>query len=298
MLDQFEHTWIEKMEQQLRENPAVAVALLQNAATDASPAMFAHIEYLLAQCYRKLHQQQNEETALLNCIQFFKTVADKEHYYFCNIGLAKVNANFGRYAIAETYLSAAQDLANEAQNCEWMIRVYDNLGLLNSRMSRYEESVRYYTEALRLLRSNAGSKQLQSMKTNVYLGNVYIKMKLYDRAYDHFTMALTELQADFNSYDSQMPLRGLAYLFLDQKKPEAAKRFLDKAHQQLETKGDLISKMRLTLLDAEYLKQMGAYLEAKELLTAGLQLFHQQEVAFLKVQYLKAIAELEKQVAG
>jgi tetratricopeptide (TPR) repeat protein len=163
-------------------------------------------------------------------------------------------------------------------------------------MSRNEESVRYYTEALRLLRSNAETKQLQSMKTNVYLGNVYIKMKLYDRAYDHFTMALTELQADFNSYDSQMPLRGLAYLFLDQKKPELAKRFLDKAHQQLAQKGDIISKMRLNLLDAEYLKQMGEGNKAKDILKDGLQLFHQQEVAVLKIQYLNAIADLEKQV--
>lgn len=296
MSDLIQYTWIEKMELLVRENPAEALSQLQNAATEASPAMFAHIEYLLAQCYRKLHQQQNEETALLNCIQYFKTEGEQEHYYFCNIGLAKVNANFGRYAVAEAYLAEAKRLATEAQNCEWLIRVYDNLGLLHSRMSHYEASVSYYTEALRMLRSNAGTKQLQSMKTNVYLGNVYIKMKLYDRAYDHFTMALTELQADFNSYDSQMPLRGLAYLFLDQKKPEAAKRFLDKAHQQLNQNGDIISKMRLNLLDAEYLKQIGEVTQAKEILKEGLQLFQQQEVAVLKVQYLKAIAELEKQM--
>jgi tetratricopeptide (TPR) repeat protein len=88
----------------------------------------------------------------------------------------------------------------------------------------------------------------------------------------------------------------LAYLFLDQQKPAAAKRFLDKAHQLLLQKSDIISEMRLFLLDAEYEKQLGNYDRAKEILESGLRLFQQQEVAVLKIQYLRAIVELDKKI--
>jgi len=288
--------WFSQMEELCSSSPEHAVDGLRAALVDMQEADQAKAHYLLAQCYRKLHQQQNEESALMACIGYFKELGQRELYYFCNIGLAKVNANFGRYEASMNYLKEAQELATEANNREWMIRVYDNLGLLHSRMSRNEESVAYYTEALKLLRNTPGGNQLQSMKTNIYLGNVYIKMKLYDRAYDHFTMALTESKPEFNSYDSQMPLRGLAYLFLDQKKPAAAKRFLDKAHQLLLQKSDIISEMRLFLLDAEYEKQLGNYSRAKEILEGGLRLFQQQEVAVLKIQYLRAMVELDKKI--
>ncbi len=288
--------WFSQMEELCSSSPEQAVDRLRAALVDMKEADQAKAHYLLAQCYRKLHQQQNEESALMACIGYFKESGERESYYFCNIGLAKVNANFGRYEASMNYLKEAQELATEANNREWMIRVYDNLGLLHSRMSRNDESVQYYTEALRLLRNTPGSKQLQSMKTNVYLGNVYIKMKLYDRAYDHFTMALTESKPDFNSYDSQMPLRGLAYLFLDQQKPDVAKRFLEKAHQQLSIKSDIISEMRLYLLDAEYEQQKGDNHASLQILQKGLALFKQQEVAVLKVQYLRAIAAVEKKI--
>ncbi len=286
---------IELLPKQPEEVLVQLQALHQLVQLDGNAQLIAMTNLRIADCYRKLHRQPEEQQALLACIDYFKQKPLSEEYYLCNVGLGRIYANLGKYVESLDYILKSLQIAEEAKNIEWNIRSENNLGLLYGRLFDYDQSIKHYLVAHQLIRKSSIDNPLQSMKTNCFLGNTYTRMRMFDRAYDHFSLAYTEVRSDYNSYDSLMPLRGLAYLYLEQKMPDKAKQFIDKAYDQLKTKSDLFSWVNLYLLDGDYYRQIGDFNKAILLLNKGLKMMETQEVVILRKQLLHALSEVHEQ---
>jgi nitrogen-specific signal transduction histidine kinase/CheY-like chemotaxis protein len=252
-------------------------------------------QYRLAQTYRKLLNQPEELVCLMSCFDYFKDSSLYEEFYKVNISLGRIYANMGKYVESLDYILKSLQIAEDQKKVDWIIRTQNTLGLLYGRLFDYDQSIKHYLVAHQLLRTSTSDSPIQSMKTNCFLGNTYTRMRMFDRAYDHFSMAYTEIRSEYNTYDILMPIRGFAYLYLEQKMPEKAKQFIDRAYERLEQNQELFSLVNLYLLDADYYRQLEKYDASIDLLNKGLKLMEQHDVVILRKQLLHALSEVYQQ---
>ncbi|MEY2828871.1 MAG: hypothetical protein RIQ33_729 [Bacteroidota bacterium] len=257
--------------------------------TDAEKA---NIHYQLAEIYHQQKNQHRELRHLKECYIFYENTEDNERAYLCNIHLGRITANLGKYAMALNYLMKSLQIAERLNNIKWQIRSRNNLGLLHGRMFNYDAGIKQFLESKSLFKHHAVNDPLQLMRTNCFLGNAYTRMRLFDRAADHFISAYSDLKNDYAVSDYLMPIRGMAYLHLEQNELPKAKIYLDKADQYLIDKNDNYSKVNLLLLKGSYFKLLGDTNQAIEVYLEALQLAEKEKVMVLQIETLQELATI------
>jgi signal transduction histidine kinase len=265
------------------------LAVNSQKITDAEKA---NIHYQLADIYHNQKNQHRELRHLKECYIFYENTEDNERAYLSNIHLGRITANLGKYAMALNYLMKSLQIAERLNNVKWQIRSRNNLGLLHGRMFNYDAGIKQFLEAKSLFKHHAVNDPLQLMRTNCFLGNAYTRMRLFDRAADHFISAYSELKNDFSVSDYLMPIRGMAYLHLEQNELSKAKIYLDKADQYLLDKNDNYSKVNLLLLKGSYFKLFGDSNQAIEVYLEALQLAEKERVMVLQIETLQELATI------
>ncbi|MFM2225970.1 MAG: hypothetical protein RJA07_2172 [Bacteroidota bacterium] len=278
------------------ENPLEAIDALNKILSDKThpitEAEQANIHYQLADVYRQQKNQHRELRHLKECYIFYENTEDNERAYLSNINLGRITANLGKYAMALNYLMKSLQIAERLKNVKWQIRSRNNLGLLHGRMFNYDAGIKQFLESKTLFKNHAVNDPLQLMRTNCFLGNAYTRMRLFDRAADHFISAYSELKNDYSTSDYLMPIRGMAYLHLEQNQLDKAKIYLDKADQYLIDKEDNYSKINLMLLKGSYFKLSGDTNSAIEIYLEALQLAEKERVMVLQIETLEELATI------
>jgi signal transduction histidine kinase/ActR/RegA family two-component response regulator len=251
--------------------------------------------YKKAHCQRLLKNSDNEMECLLACILYFKTNKDSQVLYdICN-SLGRIYSNNGFYAEALEYLLQGLETAKREELELLQIRSYNNLGLLYGRLFNYDESILNFMAALDIFKTKKIVDNVQLMKTNIYLGNTYNRMRLYDRASDHLTTAYGLLNNDASINDKIMPLRGMAYLYLEQGYLEKGKLFLDKINDLFELATNEISVfsyLNYQLLLADYFKRIGNLPTSIDTLIKANAKAKELNVVILQIQIVDALYKL------
>ncbi len=266
--------------------------ILSKHKKEISNAEKANVHYQLAEIFRQQKNQHRELRHLKECNAFYNQVGDTERGYLCNIHLGRIMANLGKYAMALNHLMKALQIAEHLNNIHWQIRAHNNLGLLHGRMFNYDNSIKHFLESKSLIKINAIKDDLLQMRTNCFLGNAYTRMRLFDRAADHFISAYSELKNDFSISDYLMPIRGMAYLHLEQHQLDKAKIYLDKADRFLIDKEDAFSKINLLMLKGSYYKLSKDFNLAIQTFLEVLQLSEKEKVMVLQIESLHELASI------
>ena len=267
-------------------------SLLADDTVKLKNAEIADIHYQLAEIYRSQKNQHRELRHLKECVKFYSESGESERSYLTNINLGRILANLGKYALALNHLMKALQIAKQLNNIHWQIRAHNNVGLLHGRMFNYDNSIKHFLESKALIKNNAIKDDLLLLRTNCFLGNAYTRMRLFDRAADHFSSAYSQLKNDFPVSDYLMPIRGMAYLFLEQNYLDKAKIYLDKADQFLIDKEDNFSKINLLMLKGSYFKLSGNIPEALKIYDEALQLGENEKVMVLQIEALHELASI------
>jgi signal transduction histidine kinase/CheY-like chemotaxis protein len=287
-------TSVDEILKMASEQPLEAALQLENLLLENkktfSEAEQANIHFRLAEIYREQKNQHRELRHLKECVDFYVNIGDSERSYLINIHLGRILTNLGKYASALNHLMKALKISEYLSNYHWQIRVHNNLGLLYGRMFNYESSIKHFLESKNIFKLHQIKDDLLLMRTNCFLGNAYTRMKLFDRAADHFTSAYSSLRNDFSTADYLMPIRGMAYLFLEQNYLEKAKIYLDKAEQFLNDKTDNFSKLNLLMLKGSYYKHLGEHHHSIKIFTEVIELSKKENVFVFELEALHEIA--------
>lgn len=120
--------------------------------------------------------------------------------------LGRVYRKTGRYAIAQKYYLECINVAEQSNNYKYVVRSYDDLGLLNQKLDKYDAALEQFASALRKLeaweyrvpsKSRYKSKQnaIQYVKIMRHIGRLHLDQGDVEWAIDYYDQ-IKKFEAD------------------------------------------------------------------------------------------------------
>lgn len=221
-------------------------------------------ENLLVECYTKtgiLYQANNHDSAAINNFlkaNSFKQVASllpDSLFFQPNLFAGASYYTVGNYDSALFFFKQAEKIVNQYKRLPEAERLYNKMGALYYQSGNYRQSINYFNKSISLLNPVADGYTdfLVQYKTN--LGAAYFKLKEYDKAMDIYESLLPLKTATRPSvlhnigsiylekgdyaralqylaplqYNQQFKLTDFARIYINLKKTDSAKYYLDSA---------------------------------------------------------------------
>ncbi len=254
----------------------------------------------MSACYNNLGLIKQETGKYDEALKFYQQSADMDHELGDEIGVALTLENMadihiyrGEYKKALALTNRGLSVYMEQSYKPGILTSYINRGAENEYLLRFDESVRDYTEALRLAREL--NEKYYEIMVNSNLGVMYWHWKKPEIAMQYLTTALEMSDEADDAYNIDNTLKTMAEIYTSQKQYILANEIYQKIlnrNVEIENKRQvaaILTAIGRNLLELNEIDKARGYLNKSLEITTGLKVPYELMENYRNLSYANAI---------